>query len=162
EGQNHVAGSSMPFPHMAKRLPGYAPVRSASIIPILSTGRQQESARIPDRTRQHGVKLTLGEFPGLLRDRLARRYHPVHGTGACCRRRRKRRPARRHCHDLWVGRWWLVTPLVAQPLQLGAHCIAAIAQPTCDLTGTMAGGPELFEQCYVFRIPTPGRYLYTE
>ena len=55
-----------------------------------------------------------------------------------------------------------MTPLVAQALQLGADGVAAVAKPTCDLTGTVARGPEFFEQCYVFRIPTHGRYLYAE
>ena len=32
--------------------------------------RHQESARIPDRISQHGVKLALGEFLGRRRDRL--------------------------------------------------------------------------------------------
>src|SRR6185312_4662972 len=121
----------------------------------------QDSARIPDRIGQHGVKLTLGELPGLLRDRLGLglRHHPVHRTLAS---RRERWSSRRHRHDPRVGRRWLVTPLVAHALQLGAHCVAAMAQSTCDLTGTVARGPEFFEQCYVFRIPTHGRCLYTE
>ena len=30
-------------------------------------------------------------------------------------------------------------------------------ETTCDLRGAPSCGPEFFEQCYVFRIPTHGR-----
>src|SRR3954467_191573 len=151
----HGGRTCKPAPH--------APVRSASITPILPPPPQQASARIPDRIGQHGVKLTLGEFSGRRRGGLRRslvrlRHHPVHRLGAGCRRCRL---SCTHSHDFRIGRWRLVTALVAHAFQLGAHGVAAMAKPACDLTGAVSCSPELFEQCYVFRIPTHGRYLYT-
>ena len=49
-----------------------------------------------------------------------------------------------------------MTPLVPQAFQLGADGVTAVTEPACDLTGAVAFGPELFEQCYVVRIPTHG------
>jgi hypothetical protein len=49
-----------------------------------------------------------------------------------------------------------VTPLVAQALQLRTDGVAAVTEPACDLTCAVPLGPELFEKCYVVRIPTHG------
>jgi hypothetical protein len=51
-----------------------------------------------------------------------------------------------------------VTTLQVQTSQLGADRVTAIPETTRDLRGALSYGPEFFEQCYVFRIPTHGRY----
>jgi hypothetical protein len=119
--------------------------------------------RIAHSFRQHRVKLVLGEFLGLRRYWLARRHHLIHraATGS-----QLRRLSLRHRHQgllksltrlreyLGFGCWRLVTALQTNALQLGAHGVAAVAQPGRDLPGTVATGPKLFEQPYVFLIPT--------
>jgi hypothetical protein len=51
-----------------------------------------------------------------------------------------------------------VTTLQVQTSQLGADRVTAIPETARDLRGALSYGPEFFEQCYVFRIPTHGRY----
>jgi hypothetical protein len=80
------------------------------------------SPRIPDRFRQHCVKLALGEFLGLPRYRLTRRHNLIHraGTG-----RQQPWLSLRSRHDLGLCGWRLVPSLQAHAQQLGAHRIAA-------------------------------------
>ena len=52
--------------------------------------------------------------------------------------------------------------LQAQTSQLGADRVTAIPEMARDLRGALSYGPEHFEQRYVFRIPTHGRYLYAD
>jgi hypothetical protein len=111
-------------------------------------------ARIPDRFSQHRVKLALAEFlrvppSGLPRHLLCHRAR----TGD-----QQRRPSLRHRPYLGICRGRLVTTLQAQTRQLGADRVAAIPQTTRDLRRALSYGPEFFEQCYVFRIPTHERY----
>jgi hypothetical protein len=105
---------------------------------------------IPDRFRQQRVKLALGELLRLPRCRLAFRHNFVHraGTG-----RQLCWLSLRHRDDLWLRRWRLVSALQAHPQQLRAHRIAAAIQPSCDLTCTVALGPEFGEQRDAGSIP---------
>ncbi len=108
------------------------------------------SLRIPDRFRQHGVKLALGELRGLLRYFLPR-HDPCNRARAGGQRRRC---TLRHRHYPGLCRRRLVTALQVKTSELGTDCVAAIAETTRDLGGTLSCCPELLEQCYVFRIPT--------
>jgi hypothetical protein len=111
-------------------------------------------ARIPDRFSQHGIKLALGEFPRPLHYCLPR-HHLCRwvGTGS-----QQRRSSLRHRPYLGFCCWRLVTTLQVQTSQLGADRVTAIPETTRYLRGALSYGPEFFEQCYVFRIPTHGRY----
>ena len=122
---------------------------------------------IPDRIRQHGVKLPLGEFPGrfpgqllgLPRHSLPRGYHLLHRTGASGQWR-------------WPGLWCrpdpglcrrrLVTAPQAQTSKLGADRVTAISETARNLLGAPSQGPEFREQYYFFLIPTHGRDLYAD
>lgn len=106
-------------------------------------------AGIPDRFSQHGVKLRFGEFLRMPRNWLPRRHHLFHRTVTCR-------------YDLGVGGWRLVTALQAHAQQLGAHGVAAAPETMRDLRGALSCGPEFFQQCYLFRIPIHGRYVYAD
>jgi hypothetical protein len=67
-----------------------------------------------------------------------------------------------HRHDPGLGGGRLVPAFQAQAQQLGTHRVAAVAETTSDLRGAEAAGPESFEKCYVFRIPTHGICLYAD
>jgi hypothetical protein len=67
-----------------------------------------------------------------------------------------------HRHDPGFGGGRLMPAFQADAQQLGTHRIAAVAQTTRDLRGAEAAGPESFEKCYVFRIPTHGMCLYAD
>src|SRR5262249_58617774 len=54
--------------------------------------------------------------------------------------------------------WRLVPALHAQTSQPAADRVTATPETACDLLGALSQGPEFFEQRYVFRIPTHGRY----
>jgi hypothetical protein len=115
-------------------------------------------ARIPDRFSEHRVKLALGEFLGLPHARFPR-HHLCRraGTGS-----QQRRPWLRHRPYPGFRRWRLVTALQAQASQLGADRVTAIPETARYLRGAPSYGPEFFEPCYVFGIPTHGIYLYTD
>ena len=51
-----------------------------------------------------------------------------------------------------------MTTLQTQTSQLGADRVTAAPETVRDLRRALSFGPEFFEQCYVFRIPTHGRY----
>jgi hypothetical protein len=114
------------------------------------------SVRIPDRFSQHGVKLLSGEFHRPLRCRLARRHDPLRRTGAGDK---ERGPSLRHRHDLRLCRRRPMAALQAHAQQFGAHRVTAMTQTSSDFRGAMTVGPKLFEQCYVFSIPTHGRTI---
>ena len=48
--------------------------------------------------------------------------------------------------------------LQPQAEQFGADCVTALAENARNLRGALTYGPEFFEQCYFFRIPTHGRH----
>ena len=111
-------------------------------------------ARIPDRFSQHGVELTLCEFLRLPYYCLPR-HHLCHraGTGS-----QQHRSSLRRGPYLGFCCWRLMTTLQVQTRQLGADRVTAIPEATCDLRGALSYCPKFFEQCYVFRIPTHGKY----
>src|SRR6266851_5139928 len=49
-----------------------------------------------------------------------------------------------------------------KPALLAACRVTATPETARDLRGALSDGPEFFEQCYVFRIPTHGRCLYAD
>lgn len=96
-----------------------------------------------------GVRLALGELIRLPRGWLLR-HHLFHRTVT-------------GRYDLGVGGWGLVM-IASQPhvQQLCAYRVAAIAETMGDLRGTLSCGPKFFQQCYLFRIPIHGRYVYAD
>ena len=114
------------------------------------------SVRIPDRFSQHGVKLLPGEFHRPLRRRLARRHNPLRRT---CAGDKECGLSLRHRHDLRLCRRRPMAALQAHAQQFGAHRVTAMTQTSSDFRCAMTVGPKLFEQCYVFSIPTHGRTI---
>jgi hypothetical protein len=137
------------------------PIATMSMLRIVSriTGSlnasSRQSRRISSGLSQHCFQLRLGDLPRLPHSWLARRRYPIHraGTGG-----QQRWLPLRHRPYLGFCGWRLVTALQAQTSQLGADRVTAIPETTRDLRGALSYGPEFFEQCYVFRIPTHGRY----
>jgi hypothetical protein len=128
---------------------------SASNLETMETWIASAAAkpRIPDGFSQHGVELALGEFLGLRRCYLARHLlcHRA-GTGSQRRHSLRYRPYPGFCCRR------LVTTFQAQTSQLRTDRVTAISEAARDLLGALSYGPEFFEQRYVFRIPTHGRY----
>ncbi len=119
----------------------------------------RQSRRVSCGLNQHCFQLRLGEFLRLPHSWLARRHYPIHraGTG-----RQQRWLPLRHRPYLGFCGWRLVSALQAQTSWLGADRVTAASETARDLRGALSGGPQFFEQCYVFRIPTHGRYLYAD
>jgi hypothetical protein len=109
-----------------------------------------QSRRVSDGLGQHCIQLRLGEFLRLPCHWLARRHYLMNWvrTG-----RQKRWPSVGHRHDLGLCGWRLVPALQAHAQQLSAHGVPAVPQAAGDLPGTVATGPEFFEDCNVGGIP---------
>src|SRR5947207_13658516 len=141
------------------------PIATMSMLRIVSriTGSlnasSRQSRRVSGGLSQHCFQLRLGEFLRLPHSWLARRHYPIHraGTG----RQQRWLPLRLRPYLGFCG-WRLVTALQAQTSQLGADRVTATPETARDLRGALSDGPEPFEQCYVFRIPTHGRCLYAD